>query len=76
MTAEEVRRALSRIAHELLERNRGGRDLVLVGIRTRGVPLAQRCWRTGLPPTLTNASTPRVPCNGPGDYYPGQKKNS
>ena len=42
MTAEEVRRALSRIAHELLERNRGGRDLVLVGIRTRGVPLAQR----------------------------------
>ena len=42
MTAEEGRRALSRIAHELLERNRGGRDLVLVGIRTRGVPLARR----------------------------------
>lgn len=37
-----VRRALVRIAHEILEKNAGIEDLVLVGIRTRGVPLAQR----------------------------------
>lgn len=42
MTAEEVRRALSRMAHEILERNRGAGDLLLIGILTRGVPLAQR----------------------------------
>lgn len=35
-------RALTRIAHEILERNNGGDDLVLVGIKTRGVPLAKR----------------------------------
>ena len=35
-------RALSRIAHEVLERNRGASDLLLVGIQRRGVPLAQR----------------------------------
>lgn len=42
MTGEEMRRALTRIAHELLERNGGARDLVLVGVQTRGVPLAHR----------------------------------
>lgn len=42
LTAEEVRRALSRIAHEIVERNKGGEGVVLVGMRTRGVPLAQR----------------------------------
>lgn len=42
LTAEEMRRALNRIAHEILERNGGARDLVLVGVRTRGVPLAHR----------------------------------
>ncbi|MFL6137810.1 MAG: bifunctional pyr operon transcriptional regulator/uracil phosphoribosyltransferase PyrR [Frankiaceae bacterium] len=35
-------RALTRIAHEILERNRGGEGLVLLGIPTRGVPLARR----------------------------------
>lgn len=40
--SDDVRRALRRIAHEILERNRGSRDLVLMGIRTRGVPLAER----------------------------------
>jgi len=39
---DEIRRMLSRIAHEILERNRGAEGLVLVGIRTRGVPLARR----------------------------------
>src|SRR5690554_362387 len=37
-----MKRALTRIAHEILERNKGGDDLVLVGIKTRGVPLAKR----------------------------------
>lgn len=42
MDADAVRRALTRIAHEILERNKGTENLVLVGIRTRGYPLAQR----------------------------------
>ena len=42
MDAEDIARAMTRIAHEVLERNHGTEDLVLVGIRTRGVPLAQR----------------------------------
>jgi pyrimidine operon attenuation protein/uracil phosphoribosyltransferase len=37
-----VRRALTRIAHEILERNQGTERLVLVGMRRRGVPLARR----------------------------------
>jgi len=42
MTADDVRRALTRIAHEIVEWNQGTDRLVLVGLRTRGVPLAQR----------------------------------
>ncbi len=42
MSAEDVRRALTRIAHEIIEHNRGVRNLVLVGMRTRGIPLARR----------------------------------
>lgn len=42
MDAQEMSRALSRISHEILERNKGSQDLVLVGIRTGGVYLAQR----------------------------------
>src|SRR4051812_38851739 len=38
----DIARALTRIAHEILERNKGGRDLVLLGIPSRGVPLAHR----------------------------------
>ncbi|GAA4482281.1 bifunctional pyr operon transcriptional regulator/uracil phosphoribosyltransferase PyrR [Microbacterium panaciterrae] len=38
----DIRRALTRIAHEILESNRGAENLVLLGIPTRGVPLAQR----------------------------------
>lgn len=37
-----MNRALTRIAHEILEKNKGGDNLVLVGIQTRGVPLAKR----------------------------------
>jgi len=40
MDARQMDRALSRIAHEVVERNQGTSDLVLVGIRSRGVPLA------------------------------------
>jgi pyrimidine operon attenuation protein / uracil phosphoribosyltransferase len=42
LDAEEVRRALTRIAHEILERTHGGEEAVLLGIQTRGVPLARR----------------------------------
>ena len=42
MNQEDVRRALARMAHEILERNRGTEELVLVGIYTRGVLLANR----------------------------------
>ena len=39
---EEIRRALTRIGHEILERTNGANDVVLLGIPTRGVPLARR----------------------------------
>jgi pyrimidine operon attenuation protein/uracil phosphoribosyltransferase len=42
MAAGEIRRALRRVAHEILERNKGCAGLALVGIRTRGVHLARR----------------------------------
>ena len=41
-----IRRALLRIAHEIVERNRGVGDIALVGIRRRGVPIAQRLARS------------------------------
>ncbi len=40
--SEEIRRALTRIAHEIVERTDGASDVVLLGIPTRGVPLAHR----------------------------------
>jgi pyrimidine operon attenuation protein / uracil phosphoribosyltransferase len=46
MDADRMARALTRIAHEILERNRGLDEIALVGIRTRGVPLARRLART------------------------------
>jgi pyrimidine operon attenuation protein/uracil phosphoribosyltransferase len=42
MDGADVARAVRRIAHEILERNRGAAGLVLVGIHTRGIPLARR----------------------------------
>lgn len=42
LSARDIQRALTRVAHEILERNKGPENLALVGIRTRGVPLAQR----------------------------------
>ncbi|MPZ69106.1 MAG: bifunctional pyr operon transcriptional regulator/uracil phosphoribosyltransferase PyrR [Actinobacteria bacterium] len=42
MESDDIRRALTRIAHEIVEANKGTDDLVIVGIRTRGAPLADR----------------------------------
>ncbi|MFC1993864.1 bifunctional pyr operon transcriptional regulator/uracil phosphoribosyltransferase PyrR [Chloroflexota bacterium] len=42
MSAEEIHRALVRIAYQVVERNSGCKDLVLIGVHTRGVPLAHR----------------------------------
>jgi pyrimidine operon attenuation protein/uracil phosphoribosyltransferase len=42
MTREDIRRSLARITHEIMERNKTVENLVLVGMRTRGVPLARR----------------------------------
>ena len=42
LESEEIRRALTRIAHEILERTNGAGDILLLGIPTRGVPLARR----------------------------------
>ena len=45
MDADRISRALTRIAHEIVERNRGLEDIALVGVRSRGVPLARRVGR-------------------------------
>jgi len=42
MSPEDIERALVRIAHEIVERNKGAVHVVLVGMQTRGVPLARR----------------------------------
>ncbi|MGI6091374.1 MAG: bifunctional pyr operon transcriptional regulator/uracil phosphoribosyltransferase PyrR [Negativicutes bacterium] len=42
MDAQAIKRALTRIAHEIIEKNKGIENIVIVGIRTRGVPLAER----------------------------------
>lgn len=46
MDADRIARTLTRIAHEIVERNKGVDGLALVGIRTRGVPIARRVART------------------------------
>lgn len=42
MVADDISRALRRIGHEIIERNKGAADLVVLGIPSRGVPLAER----------------------------------
>jgi len=54
---DEIRRALTRIGHEILERTEGARDVVLLGIPTRGVPLARR-----LAAQLAQTEGANVPC--------------
>jgi len=54
---DEIRRALTRVAHEILERTDGANDVVLLGIPTRGVPLARR-----LAARLAQAEDRPAPC--------------
>lgn len=56
LSGGDIRRAITRIAHEIAERNEGVRDVVLVGIRRRGVPLATR-----IAAALTEIESVRVP---------------
>ena len=42
MTSQDIGRSLTRIAHEIIEHNKSAKNLVLVGLHTRGVPLAKR----------------------------------
>jgi pyrimidine operon attenuation protein / uracil phosphoribosyltransferase len=56
LSSDDIRRAVTRIAHEIAERNEGVARVVLVGIRRRGVPLAQR-----IAGTLADIEGARVP---------------
>jgi pyrimidine operon attenuation protein/uracil phosphoribosyltransferase len=56
LSADDIRRAITRIAHEIAERNEGVRSVILVGIRRRGAPLAQR-----IAVTLANFEGAQVP---------------
>jgi pyrimidine operon attenuation protein / uracil phosphoribosyltransferase len=60
MDADRMGRTLTRIAHEIVERNRGVEELALVGIRTAGVPLARRIARILAEITRRDPSTLRV----------------
>lgn len=42
MTSEDIRRSLARISHEIIERNKETEDMIIIGLRTRGFPLAKR----------------------------------
>ena len=42
MSEQEISRALIRLAHEVMEKNKGAKELLFIGLRTRGVPVAQR----------------------------------
>jgi pyrimidine operon attenuation protein / uracil phosphoribosyltransferase len=57
MSSDDVSRALRRVAHEILERNKGSRDLVVLGIPTRGVALARR-----LVSVMAEVEGHEVPC--------------
>ena len=57
LDADRMARSLARIAHEILERNRGIEEVALVGIRTRGVPLARRIAKS-----IHDVSHHDVPC--------------
>jgi pyrimidine operon attenuation protein/uracil phosphoribosyltransferase len=46
MSAQDLQRTLKRLAHEIVERNSGAEDLALIGIQTRGVPMAERLAET------------------------------
>jgi len=56
LNSEDIHRAMVRIAHEIAERNKGTENIILVGIRRRGVPLAER-----IAATLSELEGRRVP---------------
>ncbi len=56
MDSDEIRRALTRIAHEIIERNKGAENLAIIGIQSRGVPIAKRL--AGLIEQIEGASVP------------------
>ena len=56
MTAEDIRRTLARIAHEIIERNKTTEHLILIGLHTRGVPLARR-----LAANIKDFERPKIP---------------
>ena len=57
MDADRIARTLTRIAHEIVERNKGVDDLALIGVRTRGVHIARRLARTLREITRTDIPT-------------------
>src|SRR5947209_6757512 len=57
LNADEMRRAITRMAHEIVEQNAGPQGLVVVGLCTRGVPLAQRIAQA-----ITAFEGTEVPC--------------
>ncbi len=57
MDSDDIRRAMTRIAHEIIERDKGAEKLVLVGLHTRGVPLSARLARA-----IESFEGVRVPC--------------
>jgi pyrimidine operon attenuation protein/uracil phosphoribosyltransferase len=56
MDTDEIRRALTRIAHEIMEKNHGAENLAIIGIQSRGVPLAYRL--AGLIEQIEGTSVP------------------
>ncbi|MDU7253895.1 MAG: bifunctional pyr operon transcriptional regulator/uracil phosphoribosyltransferase PyrR, partial [Clostridium sp.] len=42
MDEVKIKRSITRISHEIIEKNKGGQDIILVGIKRRGVPIAKR----------------------------------
>lgn len=57
LSVDEIRRALTRIAHEIVERNKGAENLAIIGVHTRGIPLAHR-----LAAKLSELEGVQVPC--------------
>ncbi len=57
LNAEEISRALTRMAHQIVEANSGAKDLVIIGIQTRGVPLARR-----LAALVSEIEATEIPC--------------
>src|SRR5947209_13327008 len=57
MSGGDIRRSLARVAHEILERNHGPHGLLLLGIHSRGVPIARR-----LAATIAELEATPIPC--------------